>query len=150
VKLTNIVVKTGMVTYGSTVAEAFTECVRCNVPGIPFVDSEGRIVGRFSIRNTIKLTCIPDFMISGADLLGDHLAPLMVPERHAAKVLTLPVDRFIVDEVVFVHSDSPYVKMAALMERHNTGYLFVLDGDRYKGIVTVQGLARRMLEIGER
>ena len=147
-KLTNIVIATKAVTYGSTVAEAFSECVRCNVLGIPFVDNAGRIKGRFSIGHTIKLACIPEILIMSADLLGDDLASLMIPDQQAADVLKMPVDNFILDEVVTIHSSSPCVKAAALMQKHKTTYLFAVDDDGYKGVVNVRGIAKRMLEVG--
>lgn len=147
-QLTNIVVATKVVTYGSTIAEAFSECVRCNVLGIPFVDSEGRIKGRFSIGHTIKQACIPDMLIMNADLLGDQLNSLMIPDMQAAEVLRMPVDNFILNEVVIIHSASPCVKAAALMQKHKTTYLFAVDDDGYKGVVNVRGIAKRMLEVG--
>lgn len=146
--MTNIVIPTGVVTYGSTVAEAFSECVRCNVLGIPFVDREGRIKGRFSIGHTFKLACIPDMMILNADLLGDQLESLMIPDKQSAELLKMPVDNFILDKVVIIHSSSPCVKAAALMQKHRTTYLFVVDDDGYKGVVNVGGIAKRMLEVG--
>jgi CBS domain-containing protein len=148
VKLTNIVIETRVVTYGSTVAEAFSECVRCNVLGLPFVDGEGRITGRFSIGHTIKLACVPEMMILNADLLGDELSSLMMPDQQAGEVLRMPVDNFILGEVVTIHSSSPCVKAAALMQKHRTTYLFAVDDDGYKGVVNVRGIARRMLEVG--
>jgi CBS domain-containing protein len=148
VKLTSIVIPTGVAAPGSTVAEAFSECMRCNVQGIPFVNSEGRLAGHFSIRNTIRLACIPNIVIMGADLLGDALDHLMVPDMEAASILERPVDPFIMDTLFTIHSDSPCVKAAALMERHDTTYLFVVDGAEYKGVVNVQGIVRRMLEVG--
>jgi len=148
VKLTNIVIETRVVTYGSTVAEAFSECVRCNVLGLPFVNGEGRITGRFSIGHTIKLACVPEMMILNADLLGDELSSLMMPDQQAAEILRMPVDNFILGEVVTIHSSSPCVKAAALMQKHRTTYLFAVDDDGYKGVVNVRGIARRMLEVG--
>jgi CBS domain-containing protein len=148
VKLTNIVIETRVVTCGSTVAEAFSECVRCNVLGLPFVDGEGRITGRFSIGHTIKLACVPEMMILNADLLGDELSSLMMPDQQAAEILRMPVDNFILGEVVTIHSSSPCVKAAALMQKHRTTYLFAVDDDGYKGVVNVRGIARRMLEVG--
>ena len=147
-KLTNIVIETRVVTYGSTVAEAFSECVRCNVLGLPFVNGEGRITGRFSIGHTIKLACVPEMMILNADLLGDELSSLMMPDQQAAEILRMPVDNFILGEVVTIHSSSPCVKAAALMQKHRTTYLFAVDDDGYKGVVNVRGIARRMLEVG--
>ena len=148
VELTNIVIETRVVTYGSTVAEAFNECVRCDVLGIPFVDGEGHIRGRFSIGHAIKLAYIPDMLIMNADLLGDQLANLTVPDKKAADVLKMPVDDFILGQVVTIHSSSPCVKAAALMQKYRTTYLFAVDDDGYKGVVNVRGIAKRMLDAG--
>ena len=147
-KLTNIVIETRVVTYGSTVAEAFSECVRCNVLGLPFVDGEGRITGRFSIGHTIKLACVPEMMILNADLLGDRTLFPDDAGPAGGRVLRMPVDNFILGEVVTIHSSSPCVKAAALMQKHRTTYLFAVDDDGYKGVVNVRGIARRMLEVG--
>jgi hypothetical protein len=147
-KLTSIVIPTGVVTVGSTVAEAFRECMRCNVQGIPYVNGEGRMAGHFSIRNTVRLACIPKIVIMSADVLGDELADLMVPDQEAASILGLPVDQFVMESLLTIHSNSPCVKAAALMEKHDTTYLFVVDVNEYKSVVNVQGIARRMLEVG--
>ena len=147
-RLTNIVIETRVVTYGSTVAEAFNECIRCNVLGIPFVDGEGRITGRFSIGHAIKLAYIPDMLIMNADLLGDQLTNLTVPDKQAADVLRQPVDNFILGQVVTINSTSPCVKAAALMQKYRTTYLFAVDDDGYKGVVNVRGIAKRMLDAG--
>jgi CBS domain-containing protein len=148
VRLTNIVIETKVVTYGSTVAEAISECIRCNVLGIPFVDGEGCIRGRFSIGHAIKLAYIPDMLIMNADLLGDQLATLMIPDKQAADVLRQPVDNFILGQIVTIHSSSPCVKAAALMQKYRTTYLFAVDDDGYKGVVNVRGIAKRMLDAG--
>jgi hypothetical protein len=148
VKLTNILIEAKAVTYGSTVAEAFSECIRCDVLGIPFVDREGRIEGRFSISQTIKQACIPDTVIMNADLLGDQLGSLMIPDKQVAELLMLPVDNFILHDVVTIHSSSPCVKAVALMRKHITSYLFAIDDDGYKGVVNMRGIAKRMLLVG--
>jgi len=147
VKLINMVVPTGVISYGSTVADAFRECLRCNVQGIPFVDSEGRILGRFSIHNTIKRYCISNIMIMEADTLGDDLGDLTLQDNDTSKMLSQPVDHFIQSEVVTIHSDSPCIKAMALMEKHDTTFLFVVDGETYKGIVNVQAIAKRMMQV---
>ncbi len=145
----NIVVPTGVARAGMTVRECFRFCVQANVPGIPVVDAQDRIVGRFSIRNTLKETCIPDYVVAHAELLGDHVGCLAIPEAHARKVLETVIDPFVmpVDTVATVDLDAPVVKVLALMEKYNTAYIFVVDGERYVGTVTVMGIARRMLEL---
>ena len=143
----NIVIPTGVVTHGTPVAEALGECVRCNVLGIPFVDHERRIRGRFSLGHTFKLACAPEMVILNADLLGDQLDSLRMPNNQSAELLQMPVDKFILDKVVTIHSSSPCVKAVALMQKYKTTYLFVVDDDDYKGVVNVGGIAKRMLEM---
>lgn len=146
-QLTNMVVSTGVISHGSTVADAFRECLRCNVQGIPFVDNEGRIIGRFSIHNTIKRYCISNIMVMEADILGDELGNLALQDNDTARMLGQPVDHYILSEVVTIHSASPCVKAMALMEKHDTTFLFVVDDETYKGIVNVQTIARRMMQV---
>ena len=143
----NIIIPTGVVTSGTTVAEALDECVRCNVLGIPFVDRDGHIRGRFSLGHTFKLACTPEMVILNADLLGDQLDALRIPDNQSAELLQRPVDNFILDKVVTIHSSSPCVKAVALMQKYKTTYLFAVDDDGYKGVVNVGGLAKRMLEM---
>ena len=147
-KLENIIIPTGVARTGMQVGEVFRECVRSQVPRLPFVDDSGTVTGYVSIRKTIQQVWIPDFVVTYADLLGDNLEHLSVPENHARQVLQLPVDRFVRPDFTAIDSASPVVKAVALMEKHDTNHVFIIDNNHYKGIVTVDGLARRMLEVG--
>jgi CBS domain-containing protein len=149
-KISNMVVSTGVARPGMTVRECFRYCVEADVPGIPFVDAHDRIVGRFSIRNTLKESCIPDYVVAHAELLGDHVGCLAIPEAHARKVLEAPADPFILDldTVATIGPEAPVVKALAIMEKFNTSYIFVVEGERYLGTVTVVAIARRMLALG--
>jgi len=146
-RLDNMVVRTGVAQSGMTVGQVFRECVDRQVPGIPFVDTEGRLSGRVSIRNTLKQTCIPEFMVRHAHLLGDDVRSLRIPEEHARRVLDMPVDPFVMARIATITSHSPVVKALAIMEEYNTSYIFVLDGEDYRGVVTLMGIACRMLEL---
>jgi predicted transcriptional regulator len=146
-KLQNIVQKTGVVSDAMTIREGFAECVRNNVPGIPYVDATGKVIGTFSIRRTILSSCIPDVMVAYADLLGDDTDCLNIPEQNALKLLSLPANSFINKEVIAISSDTAVSKTIALMENHKVNYLFVIDEDRYIGVVTVDAIANRMLEL---
>lgn len=147
-----MIVQTGIARPGMTVRACFRLCVEADVPGIPFMDEEGRITGRFSIRNTLKESCIPDYVVAHAELLGDHVGCLAIPEDHARRVLETAVDPFIMelDTVATVSPESPVVKALAIMEKFDTSYIFVVDGDQYLGVVTVVAIARRMLELEPR
>jgi hypothetical protein len=52
------------------VGEALRICVGRGVPGIPCVDTDGRICGRFSVRDTFRITSIPADMIKRAHLIA--------------------------------------------------------------------------------
>ncbi len=147
-KLKNIIVSTAVARAEMTVGEVFTECIRCRVPRLPFVDHNGKITGCISIRKTLQQVCIPDYVIAYADLLGDHLGCLTGPEKHTRQVLAMPADRFVLEEIAVVDSEADVVKLIAVMEKHDTNHVFVIDEGTYKGMVTIDGIAKRMLEIG--
>jgi predicted transcriptional regulator len=147
-ELKNVLIPTGVARPGMTVREGFRECLRCAVPGIPYVDDTGRVVGRFSIRETLRRACIPDVMVKYADLLGDQPGCLMVSAEHAPELLDLPLHPFVKFEVARITPNCAVATAVALMQRHTTNYLFVIDSqDHYVGVVTVWSIARRMLDL---
>ena len=147
-ELKNVMTPTGVARPGMTVREGFRECLHCAVPGIPYVDESGKVVGRFSIRETLRRACIPDVMVRYADLLGDAPGCLAVSAEHAPKLLDLPLLPFVKYEVARITPNSALATAVALMERHTTNYLFVIDHqDHYVGLVTVWAIAARMIEL---
>jgi hypothetical protein len=44
---------------------------------------------------------------------------------------------------------APVAKALAVMERHDTTYLFVIDGDHYLGTISIMGVAAAALALGE-
>jgi CBS domain-containing protein len=147
-ELKNVMTPTGVARPGMTVREGFRECLQCAVPGIPFVNESGKVVGRFSIRETLRRACIPDVMVRYADLLGEAPGCLMVSAEHAPQLLDLPLLPFIKYEVARITPNCAVATAVALMERHTTNYLFVIDHqNNYVGVVTIWTIARRMLEI---
>lgn len=148
-RLIDIIVPTRVVRPGMTIEEAFEECAARNVPGLPYCDAQGQVVGRVSIRNTLKLTCIPKYMVKAAHLLGDQLEHVRIPELQARQVLEMPVEPFVMENIATVTSESPVVKALAIMEQYNSGYIFLIDDGVYKGIVTRMGIAALMLRCRE-
>ncbi|MGB7930875.1 MAG: CBS domain-containing protein [Gammaproteobacteria bacterium] len=147
-ELKNVMTPTGVARPGMTVREGFRESLQCAVPGIPYVDESGKVVGRFSIRETLRRACIPDVMVRYADLLGDTPGCLVVSAEHAPKLLDLPLLPFVKYEVARITPNCALATAVALMERHTTNYLFVIDHrDHYVGVVTVWAIAGRMLEL---
>ncbi len=146
-ELTDLIIPTGVARPGMTVAEVFTECVKADVPGIPFEDADGNIVGKASIRYTLKETCIPDFMVRHSHLLGNEISHLTIPDSHVREVLSLEVDPFILPRLAVASSTTPLAKALAIMENARTTYLFIIDDGEYRGVVFIMAIARAMMEV---
>lgn len=140
------IIETPVAHAGMRVGEALRVCVDKDVPGIPFVDTDGRICGRFSVRDTFRITSIPDDMIKGAHLIGHQALHLELSKDHYEGVFGLTIDDQILNDYVFLSSGAQITKAMALMEKFNTSYLFVIDDGRYLGVVTRLGLTRILLE----
>ncbi|MBA1332308.1 hypothetical protein QQ73_14750, partial [Candidatus Endoriftia persephone str. Guaymas] len=84
--LAKILIKTSVVRSGMSFGDALQECVDKDVPGIPYVDAEGRIAGRFSVRHAFRECCVPRDLILGGHLLGDDIDHMNLPEVHAEEV----------------------------------------------------------------
>ncbi|MBT8442531.1 MAG: CBS domain-containing protein [Gammaproteobacteria bacterium] len=146
-ELMRFVVPTPVATPGMTVRELFDACAKADVPGIPFRNAEGRIVGKASIRHVLKETCIPRFMVDNVRVLGDELAGLSIPPIRAREVLDMTMDQFILPKMAVITPRSPISKALAVMEHRDTTYLFVIDAERrYHGTISIMKIARRILE----
>lgn len=145
-KLMDIAVKTGVAKAGMTIGQVFEECVRHNVPGMPFCDDEGHVLGRISMRHTFKKTCIPQYVVDAAHLLGDDLQNVSINAPLSERVLSLPVEDFVLEDMAIITAASPIMKALAIMEKYNTGYIFLIDNGIYEGIVTRMGIAELMLK----
>lgn len=148
-ELKEVIFETRVARAGMTVGEVFEECVAHRVPGIPFCNESNEIVGRVSVRHTLKVTCIPEFMVKGAHLLGDAIEAVRIPDVLAREVLQMPAERFVLEPLAIVTSAAPVVKALAMMEQFNSSYAFVIDDGEYKGICTRMSIARLMLKVRE-
>ncbi len=144
-KLINLAIPTLVVSRGMTLCEVFRECAQRNVAGLPYVDGHGTIVGRLSLRDIIKNTCIPDFLIDAAHYLGDNIHTVDLPPEQCRAILTRDAKDYVLETIATVSSESPLIKGLAIMERYNSSYLFLVDDGDYKGVVTRMAIIRRML-----
>jgi CBS domain-containing protein len=144
-----ILIVTRVATPGMLVNEVFAECIRANIPGIPFCDAQGRITGRVTLKNILKKSCLPEYMVELARVLGDQLSCMEDMEGKAKQLMHNPIDPYVLEPHVSLSSDSPPVKALALMEQHDTSYIFVVDEGQYKGVITIQGLARMLTRLDE-
>ena len=149
-KLDRIIVPTKIARSGMRVREVFDECARLSIQSLPFADAHGRITGRVTLKNVMTDSFLPDYMVATAFVLRDELASIEKAEAKAKLILGNPIDDFVGEPHVSVPSDTSALKALAVMVQHDTSYVFVIDGDgdAYRGIVTIQGIARRLVELG--
>lgn len=147
-KLENLAIPTDVMRQGMHVSDFLRECVKRDVPGIPYVDEQGVIAGRISIRHCFKESCVPHYIINAAHLLGDNIDSVNIPDVAASELLQSPVERFLLAQYPAASSSSPVIKGLAIMEQLNTSYIFLIDGGNYRGVVTRMGIARRIIEAG--
>ncbi|MEA2079596.1 MAG: CBS domain-containing protein [Pseudomonadota bacterium] len=148
--LEQILIPTKVAKPGMIVSEVFAECIRANIPGIPFCDAQGHIRGRVTLKNVLKNSCLPEYLVELARVLGDQLSCMEDMEAKAKQLMNNPIDPYILEPHISLTSDSPAIKALALMERNDTSYIFVVDEGQYKGVITIQGLARMLTQLDER
>ncbi|MGB5439181.1 MAG: CBS domain-containing protein, partial [Gammaproteobacteria bacterium] len=61
-------------------------------------------------------------------------------------IMSSPVDTFLLENIPSVSPNSTIVTALALMEVHNSSYIFLIANGVYEGVVTRQVIARRMLD----
>lgn len=144
-KIEHISIPTRVARPGMTVDEVMRECVEKDVPGIPFVDAEGNLSGRFSIRHMFLLCCIPQDILQGAHLLGDDVEDLDFPHIKMEELMGRKVDDYIFPDAIRLAPTFQAIKALAIMEQYNTQYLFVTEGDDYQGVVTRLSIAKAIV-----
>jgi len=144
--LENLAVPTGVIRPGAMMRDFLAECVRCKVPGLPYLNDQGEIVGRLSLRHSFKSRCIPHFLIDAAQVLGDDIHEVDMSRERVQAFLNEPVERHLLKPMARTSSRSSLTKGLAIMEKFNTSYIFLIDDDLYKGIVTHLEIAQRLLE----
>lgn len=144
-KLAEAVTPTAVLRTSMTMREGLRECVERSVPGVPVVDDEDNIIGRFSIRNAFLVASIPIDIIKGAHLLGHDLEHLEFPHQRVREVLAMPICDIALEEIVRVRSTAQVITALALMEKYNSSYIFAIDDGVYRGVVTRQDIARMVL-----
>ena len=148
-KLEHLFMPTRAAQAGMTVQEFFTECSGLCIPGLPFCTKSGRIKGRVTLKNILKTSFLPDYIVESAQILGDDLASTRDIEAKARQLLAMPVDPYVQEPHLSVTSDSSCARALALMEQNDTSYLFIVDEWQYRGVVTIQSLARALFQLDQ-
>ena len=144
--LKSITVPTGVATAGMTVRQVFEECIRTHTPGLPFCDDNGLVTGRVTLKYILKRQYLPEHLVEMARVLGEHVSDVEDMERSAKQLFENQIDSYLQSPHASITSAAPIVKALALMEKLDTGYLFVIDEGQYLGVVTLQVLSRAILQ----
>jgi CBS domain-containing protein len=145
-KLENLCTHTRVMRKGMTIRDFLEEAATSHVPGLPYADEQGHIVGRISIRDVFKHMAVPDNLLLVADALGDQTDHLDLPDMKVMDTMALPVETYLLKSIPSVSPRSSVVKALAIMELHNSSYILLMDGEDYIGVVTRMVIARRMLQ----
>ena len=139
------IIETPVARRGMLTGQALQICVSYGVPGIPYANDEGKVIGRFSVRHTFLFAGIPSDMVKGAHLIGKDALHSQFPQGDIAELFAHPVEEHLLTDAACLPSNSQVIKAMALMERFNSSYLFVIDHDIYRGTVTRLSLTRALL-----
>ena len=128
-----------------TVRQVFEECIRANTPGLPFCDDHGLVTGRATLKYILKRHCLPEYLVEMARVLGEQKNNVQEMEMLAKQLFDNKIDSYIQRPHASLTSASSIIKALALMEKLDTGYLFVIDEGQYMGVVTLQNLSKTIL-----
>jgi len=82
--------------------------------------------------------------------MGDQTNKLDMSEQRILKRLARPVETYLLENIPCVSPASSLIKALAIMEAYNTHYIFLIEDEKYMGVVTRMVIANRLLEwLGE-
>ncbi len=146
----DILTLTPTVTSGMQVRDVFRHCLHTRVQALPFCDEEDRITGRVTLKYIINQSILPEYMAELAHLLGPRMTSFEDLEGQLAEVFARPVEPYVQEPHASIPRRTPLMKALAVMEHHDTSYLFVVEDRRYQGTLTITGIATWMLKLVEK
>jgi signal-transduction protein with cAMP-binding, CBS, and nucleotidyltransferase domain len=144
--LKSVMVPTEVASAGMTVRQVFEECLRVHTPGLPFCDDHGVVTGRVTLKYILKRQYLPEHLIEMARVLGENVSDVEDIELLAKQLFENRIDSYLQRPHASLTSASSIIKALALMEKLDTGYLFVIDEGQYMGVVTLQILSKAILQ----
>lgn len=147
VTIGQILVPTKLIEPGMLVRDLFLECSRAQVQALPYQDKSGRLAGRITLKNVLRVSCLPEYMVDLASLLGAQLSCVDSAVAKAREILRNPVEPYVQRLPKTIESSAPLIKALAVMEQNDTSYIFVVDEGTYRGIITIQAVANRMTQL---
>ena len=145
--LIDVLIPTKIIRPGMKVRDVFIECGKLNVHSLPYCNSEGVLSGRLTLKNIMKFSCLPEHMVELANLLGSQMSCVENAEDKAREIICNPVEPYVRKVAETISSKEPLIKALAMMEKNETSYIFVVDEGKYRGLITIQHIARNMSEL---
>jgi phosphate uptake regulator len=145
-KLEEVIIPTPTAKAGFTVRRVIQDCVGAGVRAIPYCDAQGRVTGLCSLKNIAKRALVPEFLVETANVLGNDYQVLDRAHAQVREMLDQSIEPYVYPSFWSVASKTPLMKAIAVIEKNRADYAFVIDDHHYRGIVTVLGIARMMLE----
>jgi CBS domain-containing protein len=128
-----------------TVRQVFEECIRAHTPGLPFCDDQDLVSGRVTLKHILKRHYLSEYLVEMARVLGEQASDVEDMELLAKQLFDNRIDSYIQRPHASLTSTSSVIKAMALMEKLDTGYLFVIDEGQYMGVVTLHNLSKTIL-----
>ncbi len=155
IDINETIIPTSTMKTGDSVKDMFECCIQADVPALPYRDQDGLIQGFVSLKRVMGKDCLPNYLVELAGILHNDMNCTTQAMEKIHKLFTRPVDDYVEKPFHFVASDTILIRAVALMEQHNTSFLFVADcADEvdkshcdYKGIITRLSVAKKMLKI---
>jgi CBS-domain-containing membrane protein len=143
----SVMIETATAHSGMLVHEFFQACGHAQVQALPYLNEAGRVIGRVTLKNVLRLSCLPQHVVDLAPMLNPRMSCVDSAEDKAREILCCPIEPFVQGMHETIPSDAPLIKALALMEKHDTSYIFVVDNQLYRGTVTIQGIAASMSQL---
>ena len=140
----SVLLKTIVIRPGMFVRDVFTECGECGVHALPYYNKKGKLSGTLTLKNIMRVSCLPDYMVELSSLLGNQMSCVEHAEEKASEVICNPVEPYVGKIKETIPSTEPLIKALAMMVKNKTSYVFVVDDYEYKGQLTIQSIAQAM------
>lgn len=152
VTIKDIIIPTPTVSSGDSIKTFFEHCVAAGVPALPFRDRDGLIKGFVGLKQVMGRDCLPNYLVELAGILHNDMDCTSNAMEKIHDLFHKPVDYYVDGFIKFISSDAILIRTVALMEQHDTCFIFVADGDDkpsadYKGVVTRLAVAKKMLQM---
>ncbi len=150
--ISDIIVSTSCIKEGDSVKHFFELCIKEHAPALPFRDKADNIKGFVTLKHVMSRDCLPNYLVELAGILNNDMQCVTQASKKITGLFQKRVDEYLEEDIRFITSDAILIRVVALMEKYNTDFLFVADGEQhcsgdYKGIVTRYGVAKKMLQI---